>query len=138
MSYKTLFASILFITGSLCFGQTSNPCNLQYKIKAINGDEASNARRSVKLDWDFTAALASGASVKIEIVPVKDCWETDNATQFRETAFYPITQENAVSSASYTIANFRTKCFKWRVVLDVATCHEESAWTFQSIIPNRQ
>ena len=115
-----------------------NPCNFEYSVELIGCDEnVSNSEKFATFKWDFTNPVLNDATMKIEVVPILDCWEELNAKQLRETISIAVEQSGRKGNAQVKMMPIQAKCFKWRTVITKQQCTSESDWKYHAFIPKR-
>jgi len=88
-----------------------------------------------KISWDFSNLNVNNKNVSIEVVTIYDCFNWENASDFKQTM-------NILSKGNFTIkgshelihVELLTKCFKWRVVLVENNETKVSDWSYFSFL----
>lgn len=139
---KKKYFNLLFI---LLFSQfmkaqsVASTCEYVYKAEAIAcPDETPNSEKNATLNWDFST-IKKGI-IKIEILPIYDCYKSSNAQFFKDKITLNIdgSENKLVGTKVFKHLEMMTKCFKWRVVINADGCEKISDWQFHSFIKNRK
>jgi len=136
---KKIVLIIAFIFFGVVNAQgVSKECEFSYKTYSRNSieDQSRNIYKSV-LIWDFSK-LGKSVDCKIEIVPIRDCFNHENAVKFKETVILSSKDKNfkLKDTKEFGISSYMTKCFKWRIILvDTKTsCEKITDWRFVSFL----
>lgn len=112
---------------------TKELCNMTYSIELKSGDEFVSLRDLyATFSWNFNESQFQTDKVKIEIVPILDCWNGVQGTKFRDAFSLPI--ENARGEVKVMHIKMMAKCFKWRLVVKSDTCNDATEWNYFSYI----
>lgn len=131
---------LLLVLSVLCFvnfahaQEVRRNCNSEYAFELTSSDEfASNRDKFVTFSWNLsnTKDYKSG-NVKIEIVPILDCWEELEGSRFRDLITLPLKEVKGSMKVSHV--KMRAKCFKWRIVFNATSCKETTDWEYYSFI----
>lgn len=109
-------------------------CNSEYAFELTSSDEFTSYQdKFITFSWDVSRVKDFEAgNVKVEIVPILDCWEELEGKRFRDAMNIPM--KTAVGSAKVMHVKMRAKCFKWRVVFNTSTCDDTTEWEYYSFI----
>jgi hypothetical protein len=133
-----LLGLIICFSSGLLAQNVENPCNFPYSVEIKGSDDATpNHLKKATLNWDFSDASLAGSTIKIEVVPILDCWEEIKGVQFRDKQVIDITPDKLKSQAEFGIIAMRAKCFKWRTVIVSSACTLESDWAYYSYLPKK-
>lgn len=122
--------------GAMAQAQTSSDCHHKFTASSKMGEEASPRLKSAIVEYDFSELSGKGAVISLEVIPIMDCWNEVGGEQLKDKNVIRVEESGLKGSATFRVVEMAAKCFKWRFVIDAEGCHEETAWTFQSIIPN--
>jgi hypothetical protein len=137
---KILLLIAFFFQIHMIAQDKSGNCKFDYQVslKNILEDETKRIYKS-QIFWDFSK-LNNKIDCTIEIVPIRDCINGEDAIKFKETILFSTKDKNFKDkdSKEIRIADFMTKCFKWRViVVDPKTkCEEITDWKYNSFLNN--
>ncbi len=118
------------------YSQENTNCNVNYKAEIVEcPKETTNAEKYAIVNWDFSEVV--DASIKIEIVPILDCFNKDNAVSYKDAIFLNIViDENGIIGSKKLIhVEMMSKCFKWRVIVTKTNCEKISNWQYHYFIP---
>ena len=136
---KKKYFLTLFFLGICLFGfsqSKSSNCHFDYAIKLVeSGKEVSIVDKYAVLSWDFSKLNMAKTSIQIEVVPILDCFNNDNAKEFKESILISSSDKNFKTKSSITLKHIdmMAKCFKYRVKI-VSNCEEISDWKYFSYI----
>ena len=134
MKVKVLLALLLFITSININAQEKNSdCNFEYAVE-VKMDE--NSIYSAVFNWDISKIKDLATEITIEILPIKDCFNEEKATRFRETFLIDL-KSNELSGKKLVETNLKqlaSKCFNWRVIIKSDDCVEKSDWNYYSFL----
>ncbi|WP_310555484.1 hypothetical protein [Flavobacterium sp.] len=133
--YIKLVLILLFSQGIKA--QTTSNCEFVYKLETIaSPDETSNADKFVTLNWDFTQVGSKNKNIKIEIIPILDCYKNENAKHYKETLFLTIDGKlNTIKGSKvFKHIEMMSKCFKYRTLITSNSCEKSSDWNYYSFI----
>ena len=101
------------------------------KIEDAKYDYINNAQ----VLWDFTSVDLKGKQVSIEVVTIYDCFNGENASDFK-SQFSVLNKDNFKVKGSYQLIHLdlMTKCFKWRVVVKDNKGQQVSDWSYFSFL----
>lgn len=90
---------------------------------------------NAKISWDFSTLDLSNKNVSIEVVSIFDCFNGENASDFKET-IQVLNKENFVNKGSRELIHVEVgaKCFKWRLVLVENNQTKVSDWSYFSFL----
>lgn len=131
--FRLLMLLIFAVPNSITAQDAANACNLNYKISVKQDIKATNDYVAI-MDWDFTTALKTTKSITIEVTPINDCYKKEEATDFKKSIFYTITQSNVKAFKQLALLDLNSKCFRWRVKLITATCEKNTDWTYYNFV----
>ncbi|GLB49923.1 hypothetical protein [Neptunitalea lumnitzerae] len=128
-----LFLPVLFfcIQG---FSQKSNDgCTFDYNLEVTKRDDFMTTRDlTATFKWDFTKLNWEASDVKIEVIPIKDCMNEIQGTEFKDG--FRIVLKEATGSQELSHRAMGTKCFKWRLVVSSEGCEKTYSWTYFSFV----
>ena len=136
MKKVLLFGIFLFFQYG--FAQTM----LDKKDAVIKGVKIENLQdpkfdyiNNAKISWDFSTLDLSNKNVSIEVVTIYDCFNGENASDFKET-IQVLNKENFVKKGSRDLIHIElmAKCFKWRLVLVENNQTKVSDWSYISFL----
>lgn len=125
---------ILAVPSTMNAQETANPCGLNYKIAVAADTKISTNDIIAVMNWDFTEAIKSAKSIKVELVPINDTFNKEKAVDFKESIFYTITKKNAKLTSEISHVSLMAKSFKFRVVLVTSNCEKTSDWIYYYFI----
>ena len=134
---KVLLFSILFIL-NLGWSQTKldkNDAILKgVKIENLQ-DPKFDLINNAKISWDFSGIDLAKKNVSIEVITIYDCFNGENASDFKETISV-LSKENFVKNGSRELIHVElmAKCFKWRLVLVENNQTKVSDWSYFSFL----
>ena len=108
-------------------------------LKEVKVDKIEDAKfdyiNNAQVLWDFTSVDLKGKQVSIEVVTIYDCFNGENASDFKETI-------NVLSEENFTVSGFRdlihldllAKCFKWRILSVENGETKVSEWSYLSFL----
>ena len=87
------------------------------KIESLQ-DPKFDLINNAKISWDFSGIDLAKKNVSIEVITIYDCFNGENASDFKETISV-LSKENFVKNGSRDLIHVElmAKCFKWRLVL---------------------
>ena len=90
---------------------------------------------NAKISWDFSTLDLKNKNVSIEVVTIYDCFNGENASDFKET-IQVLNKENFVKKGSRDLIHIElmAKCFKWRLVLVENNQTKVSDWSYISFL----
>lgn len=90
---------------------------------------------NAKISWDFSSLDLSNKNVSIEVVTIYDCFNGENASDFKE-AIKVLNKENFVKKGNRELIHVEVgaKCFKWRLVLVEDNETKVSDWSYFSFL----
>lgn len=136
MKKVLLFGIFLFFQYG--FSQTM----LDKKDAVIKGVKIENLQdpkfdyiNNAKISWDFSTLDLSNKNVSIEVVTIYDCFNGENASDFKETISV-LNKENFTKQGSRDLIHVElmAKCFKWRLVLVENNQTKVSDWSYFSFL----
>ena len=138
---KNNWLNIVFILvfSQFVIAQSDNSCVLNYKAELTASPiEARNSEKYAVLDWDFSSI--KDAAIKIEVLPINDCFKKEKALSFKNVIILNIdNKENKlVGSKKLMHLEMLSKCFKWRVFITKGNCQKVSDWQYHSFINNKK
>ena len=134
---KVLLFSILFIL-NLGWSQTKLDKN-DAILKGVKIENLQDPKldfiNNAKISWDFSGLDLSNKNVSIEVVTIYDCFNGENASDFKETISV-LSKENFVKNGSRELIHVElmAKCFKWRLVLVENNQTKVSDWSYFSFL----
>lgn len=130
-----IFAVMSLITAN---GQKIEKKNIyDYKLNFVKSPTViSNNDFLARAEWDFSKLDLGNSTIKIEVISIKDCYNNDNATRFKDEISILIDgKSNKIQGfKDFSHLSLMTKCFKWRVVINGKKGNEVSDWNFYSFI----
>ena len=108
-------------------------------LKAVKVDKIEDAKfdyiNNAQVLWDFTSVDLKGKQVSIEVVTIYDCFNGENASDFK-SQFSVLNKDNFKVKGSYQLIHLdlMTKCFKWRVVVKDNKGQQVSDWSYFSFL----
>ena len=125
----------------LLFSNTSysqNPvsdCQYAYTVSVADKKDApSNSDIFADVTWDFSGVTAASQQIKIEVLPIRDCFNEIAGVSFRELQTIVIDDSNKSGVQSLSHLQMNTKCFKWRVLISATDCNVVSEWEYYSFV----
>ena len=90
---------------------------------------------NAKISWDFSTLDLSNKNISIEVITIYDCFNGENASDFKET-IQVLNKENFVKKGSRDLIHIElmAKCFKWRLVLVENNQTKVSDWSYFSFL----
>lgn len=90
---------------------------------------------NAKISWDFSSLDLTNKTVSIEVVTIYDCFNGENASDFKETISV-LNKENFTKQGSRDLIHVElmAKCFKWRLVLVENNQTKVSDWSYFSFL----
>ena len=125
---------ILSIPTFVIAQKSNNNCDFNFEIAAVSANKIGVSDLIAKINWDFNEALKSSKSIVVEVVPIIDCYKSEDATDFKKNILYTINSQNAKSTVEVSHLNLMTKCFKFRVILKTASCEKTTDWTYYNFV----
>lgn len=125
---------ILAVPSTITAQEISKACNLNYKIGVAPDNKISSNDIIAIMDWDFTEAIKSAKSIKVEVVPINDSYNKEKAIDFKQSVFYDINKKNAKFTSEISHINMMAKSFRFRVVLITSNCEKTSDWTYCNFV----
>ena len=104
------------------------------KIESLQ-DPKFDLINNAKISWDFSTLDLRNKNVSIEVVTIYDCFNGENASDFKET-IQVLNKENFVKKGSRDLIHIElmAKCFKWRLVLVENNQTKVSDWSYFSFL----
>ena len=136
MKKVLLFGIFLFFQYG--FAQTM----LDKKDAVIKGVKIENLQdpkfdfiNNAKISWDFSSLDLTNKTVSIEVVTIYDCFNGENASDFKETISV-LNKENFTKQGSRDLIHVElmAKCLKWRLVLVENNQTKVSGWSYFSFL----
>jgi hypothetical protein len=136
MKKVLLFGIFLFFQYG--FAQTM----LDKKDAVIKGVKIENLQdpkfdyiNNAKISWDFSSLDLTNKTVSIEVVTIYDCFNGENASDFKETISV-LNKENFTKQGSRDLIHVElmAKCLKWRLVLVENNQTKVSDWSYFSFL----
>ena len=102
------------------------------KIESLQ-DPKFDLINNAKISWDFSGIDLAKKNVSIEVITIYDCFNGENASDFKETISV-LSKENFVKNGSRDLIHIElmAKCFKWRLVLVENNQTKVSDWSYIS------
>lgn len=104
------------------------------KIESLQ-DPKLDFINNAKISWDFSGIDLAKKNVSIEVITIYDCFNGENASDFKETISV-LSKENFVKNGSRELIHVElmAKCFKWRLVLVENNQTKVSDWSYISFL----
>ena len=104
------------------------------KIESLQ-DPKLDFINNAKISWDFSTLDLSNKNVSIEVVTIYDCFNGENASDFKETIAV-LNKENFTKQGSRDLIHVElmAKCLKWRLVLVENNQTKVSDWSYFSFL----
>ena len=104
------------------------------KIESLQ-DPKLDFINNAKISWDFSGIDLAKKNVSIEVITIYDCFNGENASDFKETISV-LSKENFVKNGSRELIHVElmAKCFKWRLVLVENNQTKVSDWSYFSFL----
>lgn len=104
------------------------------KIESLQ-DPKLDFINNAKISWDFSSLDLTNKSVSIEVVTIYDCFNGENASDFKETISV-LNKENFIKQGSRDLIHVElmAKCLKWRLVLVENNQTKVSDWSYFSFL----
>ncbi len=106
-------------------------------LKAIKIENVQDSKldfiQNAKISWDFSNLNKN--NISIEVVTIYDCFNGENASDFKETIKI-LNKDNFTTKGSRDLIHLQVgaKCFKWRVVVLENNETEVSNWFYFSFL----
>jgi hypothetical protein len=90
-------------------------------LKSIKVEQLQDAKfefiKNASIAWDFSELELNNTEVSIEVVTILDCFNGEQATQFKDQ-FTILSKDNFALKGSKQLIHLElmAKCFKWRLV----------------------
>lgn len=132
---KKYFLLLLLLFSFSAFSQVkSSNCNFEFDvitkgndINLVNPKEAS-----VELSWDFSKIDLSKHKIKIEIIPILDCFNSLDGSNLKDVININLNEYKVNDSIKIKHLDLMAKCFKYRVIITSNNCNEITPWKFYS------
>ena len=104
------------------------------KIESLQ-DPKLDFINNAKISWDFSSLDLTNKTVSIEVVTIYDCFNGENASDFKETISV-LNKENFTKQGSRDLIHVElmAKCLKWRLVLVENNQTKVSDWSYFSFL----
>lgn len=104
------------------------------KIESLQ-DPKFDFINNAKISWDFSSLDLTNKTVSIEVVTIYDCFNGENASDFKETISV-LNKENFIKQGSRDLIHVElmAKCLKWRLVLVENNQTKVSDWSYFSFL----
>ena len=104
------------------------------KIESLQ-DPKLDFINNAKISWDFSNLDLTNKTVSIEVVTIYDCFNGENASDFKETISV-LNKENFTKQGSRDLIHVElmAKCLKWRLVLVENNQTKVSDWSYFSFL----
>lgn len=104
------------------------------KIESLQ-DPKLDFINNAKISWDFSSLDLTNKTVSIEVVTIYDCFNGENASDFKETILV-LNKENFTKQGSRDLIHVElmAKCLKWRLVLVENNQTKVSDWSYFSFL----
>ena len=104
------------------------------KIESLQ-DPKFDLINNAKISWDFSGIDLAKKNVSIEVITIYDCFNGENASDFKETISV-LNKENFTKQGSRDLIHVElmAKCLKWRLVLVENNQTKVSDWSYFSFL----
>ena len=104
------------------------------KIESLQ-DPKLDFINNAKISWNFSNLDLTNKTVSIEVVTIYDCFNRENASDFKETISV-LNKENFTKQGSRDLIHVElmAKCLKWRLVLVENNQTKVSDWSYFSFL----
>jgi hypothetical protein len=104
------------------------------KIESLQ-DPKLDFINNAKISWNFSNLDLTNKTVSIEVVTIYDCFNGENASDFKETISV-LNKENFTKQGSRDLIHVElmAKCLKWRLVLVENNQTKVSDWSYFSFL----
>jgi hypothetical protein len=117
--------------------QNSN-CDFNYQINiSPTKSDLLESLQEAQMNWDFSKVkLNKDSVITIEVLPIFDCFNGQNASDFKEIIIIKSSDSKFKSKGGYLFKHLdlMSKCFKWRVIIKSSNCEEISDWKYYSFL----
>lgn len=131
----TLF-SIFLLNFSVFSQEKKTNCNFQFNltVKGSEYDLIQSKEAFCELIWDFSKLDLSKNKIKIEIVPILDCFNSVNGSDIKDVIVIEINSKayKIIDSKKIKHLDLMVKCFKYRVIITSDDCNKITLWEFYS------
>ena len=134
---KQIYLLAFFYFVSLGYSQhkieNDSPFLQSIKVDKLN-DLKFNFIQNAFISWAFSKIDISKSKFSIEIVTIYDCFNGEQASDFKEQ-FFILSQDNFILKGSKQLNHLElmAKCFKWRLV-DRGDDSKVSEWFYFSFL----
>ncbi|EMY3477147.1 hypothetical protein AAIP31_000335 [Flavobacterium psychrophilum] len=135
MKFIYLQITFIFMISQFIYSQENTNCNVKYKTEVTEYTKQDvYTDKFALVNWDFSDVKE--AAIKIEIVPILDCFNKEKAIEYKDPFFISIgNTENGVTGSKVLIhTEMMSKCFKWRVIITKTNCEKTSDWQYYYFI----
>ena len=134
---KNMRKLLLVLPLLLCFVQgfaqsSKGLCDLNYSLRLEKNEDYANKKLTADFSWDFSTVEFNTGDVKLEIVPIRDCWKEIQAKKMRDPFFVTVDRKKGAATVEHTA--MMAKCFKWRLIVKTDSCNSFSEWNYFSFI----
>jgi hypothetical protein len=145
LNYQTIKMKKIILLGfillfQLGYSQTkldpNSPILKGVQLEKIN-DSKFDYINNAEISWDFSSIDRRGKEIAIEVVTILDCFNGENASDFK-SQFFPLNKDNFKVKGSYQLIHLdvMAKCFKWRVVVTENNKKQASDWSYFMFLKN--
>jgi hypothetical protein len=134
---KILLLSVVFLF-QFGFSQSKLDVNSPF-LKGVKVNKIEDAKfdyiNNAEVLWDFSSIDLKGKQVSIEVVTIYDCFNGENATDFK-SQFSVLNKDNFKVKGNHQLIHLdlMSKCFKWRVVVKGVKGEQVSDWSYFSFL----
>lgn len=136
---KCLLTMFFVLSAFLIEAQTTkNNCEFNYQIDVLPAQsDVLSSLQEGQMSWDFSKIkLNKDSVITIEVLPIFDCFNGQNASDFKEIIIIKSSDSKFKSKGGYLFKHLdlMSKCFKWRVLIKSSNCEEISDWKYYSFL----
>jgi len=138
---KIIFISQLFLFSLFVSAQESlSICDtkIDFNIEKCS-DQISNGEKFAIINWNFAEIKSNNLELFLEIIPIKDCFNTTQAQRFKELISFKIDNNNLKNTDKIKVFHKEmiSKCFKYRFRTNSSNCNDATPWFFHSFIDKK-
>jgi len=131
MKIKLILGFLLLTASFVTAQQQSSPCAHIYEARFEKSTDAARPYVAV-LHYDFSKIDRQANQVKVEILPIEDCYNAEKGAIFKPVVAFEF-KSNDPSKGQLDLDHLqiRVKCFKWRTLIN-DSCSSE--WNYYSFL----